>query len=90
MERAMRLYTALLRIIIHVFVVFNLIGFTYAGAAYGPVYFTGYEFGGPVAGAVIGFVAGLVFVGLFAGIVALLFEVRDSLKVLRDASLPYR
>ena len=86
----MRIYTALLRVILHVFVVFNLIGFTYAGAAMGPAYFTGYDFGGPVTGAIVGFVAGLIFVGLFAGIVALLFEVRDSLKSLRDASLPNR
>jgi len=86
----MRLYTALLRIIIHVFVVFNLIGFTYAGAVMGPSYFVGYEFGGPVTGALVGFFAGLVFVGVFAGVVGLLFEVRDSLRVLRDASLPYR
>jgi hypothetical protein len=86
----MRIYTAMLRVIIHVFAVFNLIGFTYAGAVMGPSYFVGYEFGGPVTGAIVGFVAGLIFVGLFAGIVALLFEVRDSLKILRDASLPYR
>ena len=86
----MRIYTALLRVIIHLFVVFNLIGFTYAGAVMGPVYFTGLEFGGPITGAIVGFIAGLVFVGVFAGVVALLFEVRDSLKTLRDASLPYR
>jgi hypothetical protein len=83
----MRIYTALLRVIIHAFVVFNLIGFTYAGAVMGPAYFTGYEFGGPVTGAIVGFVAGLIFVGLFAGIVALLFEVRDSLRALRDSQL---
>jgi hypothetical protein len=86
----MRIYTALLRVIIHAFVVFNLIGFTYAGAVMGPSYFVGYEFGGPITGGIVGFIAGLIFVGLFAGIVALLFEVRDSLKILRDASLPYR
>lgn len=86
----MRIYTALLRIIIHVFVILNVIGFTYAGAVMGPAYFVGFEFGGPVAGAVVGFVAGLIFVSVFAGVVGLLFEVRDSLKVLRDASLPYR
>ena len=76
----MRLYTALLRGIIHVFVVLNIVGFTYAGATMGPSYFVGYEFGGPVAGAVVGFIAGLVFVGIFAGVVGLLFEIRDSLK----------
>jgi len=80
----MRLYASLLRVIVHIFAVVNLIAFTWAGAVMGPGQYIGVDFGGPITGGIVGFLAGLFFVGLFAGVVALLFEIRDSLKAIRE------
>lgn len=80
----MKLYTWLLRIIIHLFAVINLVAFTWAGAVMGPGQYIGVDFGGPVTGGIVGFLAGLFFVGLFAGVIALLFEIRDNLKAIRE------
>jgi hypothetical protein len=84
----MAIYSGLLRVIIHVFALFWIALFTILGFAVGA------EIAGkfgiavgvePFVGATIGFGVGIFYVAFFFGMIALLFEIRDSLKSINQS-----
>ena len=80
----MWLYTGFLRVIIHVLAIAILVGSTLAGMAAtqsGPLTVVG-----TIGGGILGFLGGAVVAGFLLGTIALLFEIRDALRDIRDLS----
>jgi predicted membrane protein len=96
-EDAMWLYTSFLRVIVHVLAITILVGSTLVGidatelSKYSmSVADISVGVASPLVGGIVGFLVGAIIAGLLVGSIALLFEIRDALRDLRDSSSPVK